>query len=119
MDAAGNVYVTGKSNQYAETSASTDYDYATVKYDASGAQLVWVGPPKYDPQRRSPELVETFYQKLRNIVPEYGTLIDSRPYISEYAGTDGLHYSGAKGETIARQWAQGVFGEIQQLKQGR
>lgn len=81
---------------------------------ASGAQLVWVGPPKYDPQKRSPEVIEQFYQKLRNIVPEYGTLIDSRPHISEYAGTDGLHYSGAKGERIARQWANGVFQEIQQ-----
>lgn len=83
---------------------------------ASGAQLVWVGPPKYDPDKRSPELVEQFYQKLRNIVPEYGTLIDSRPYIEEYSGRDGLHYSGAKGEQIARQWANGVFQEMQKSK---
>jgi len=82
---------------------------------ASGAQLVWVGPPKYAPQKRSPEVVEQFYQKLGNIVPEYGTLIDSRPHIKEYAGSDGLHYSGAKGESIARQWAQGVFQELQKL----
>lgn len=82
---------------------------------ASGAQLVWVGPPKYDAQKRSPEVVEQFYQKLRNIVPEYGTLIDSRPHIEQYAGTDGLHYSGAQGEKIARQWANGVFQQIQKL----
>lgn len=82
---------------------------------ASGAELIWVGPPKYDPKTRSPEQVDVFYQKLRNIVPEFGTLIDSRPHIEAYAGTDGLHYSGAKGERIARQWATGVFGEIQKL----
>lgn len=82
---------------------------------ASGAELVWVGPPKYAPNTRSPEKVEQFYQKLRNIVPEFGELIDSRVHISEYAGTDGLHYSGAKGEKIARQWAQGVFQDIQKL----
>lgn len=82
---------------------------------ASGAELIWVGPPKYDPQKRSPELVEQFYQKLENIVPEFGTLIDSRPHISEYAGTDGLHYTGDKGEKIAKQWASGVFQDIQKL----
>lgn len=82
---------------------------------ASGAELVWVGPPKYDPNKRSAAVVDEFYGKLRNAVPEYGTLIDSRPHISEYAGTDGLHYSGDKGERIAREWANGVFGEIQQL----
>jgi len=82
---------------------------------ASGAQLVWVGPPKYDPNKRSPEAVDAFYQKLGHIVPEFGTLIDSRPHISEYAGSDGLHYSGAKGERIARAWAAGVFQEIQAL----
>lgn len=82
---------------------------------ASGAELVWVGPPKYDPNKRSAAVVDEFYGKLRNAVPEYGTLIDSRPHISEYAGTDGLHYSGDKGERIAREWAHGVFGEIQQL----
>lgn len=83
---------------------------------ASGAQLVWVGPPKYDPAKRSPELVEQFYQKLGNIVPEYGTLIDSRPYIEAYSGRDGLHYAGAKGEKIAQQWANGVFQAIQTSK---
>ncbi|MBT9548138.1 MAG: SGNH/GDSL hydrolase family protein [Candidatus Sericytochromatia bacterium] len=82
---------------------------------ASGAHLIWVGPPKYDPQKRSPEVVEQFYQKLGNIVPEFGTLIDSRPHIEAYAGSDGLHYSGTKGEKIAREWAQGVFQEIQKL----
>jgi lysophospholipase L1-like esterase len=82
---------------------------------ASGAELIWVGPPKYDPQKRTPELVDQFYQKLENIVPEFGSLIDSRPHISEYAGTDGLHYSGNKGEKIARQWANGVFQDIQKL----
>ncbi len=82
---------------------------------ASGAQLVWVGPPKYDPKTRSPEAVEQFYQKLGNIVPEFGTLIDSRPHVREYAGTDGLHYSGPKGEAIAKEWATGVFQAIQKL----
>lgn len=36
VDGSGNVYVTG-----ASTGAGTDYDYATIKYDASGAEL-WV-----------------------------------------------------------------------------
>lgn len=83
---------------------------------ASGAELIWVGPPKYDPDKRSAETVDAFYNKLGNAVPEYGTLIDSRPHISEYAGNDGLHYTGTKGERIASEWAAGVFGEIQQLE---
>jgi len=83
---------------------------------ASGAELIWVGPPKYDPQKRTPEVVDQFYQKLENIVPEFGTLIDSRPHISEYSGNDGLHYTGSKGEKIARQWANGVFQDIQKLE---
>jgi lysophospholipase L1-like esterase len=82
---------------------------------ASGAELIWVGPPKYDPQKRTPEQLEAFYQKLGNIVPEFGTLVDSRPHVQEYAGTDGLHYSGPKGERIAREWASGVFQDIQKL----
>lgn len=82
---------------------------------ASGAELVWVGPPKYDPERRSPELVESFYAKLRNVVPEFGALIDSRAYIEAYSGNDGLHYTGRRGERIAGEWAAGVFQEIQEL----
>ncbi|MGV3524324.1 MAG: SGNH/GDSL hydrolase family protein [Candidatus Sericytochromatia bacterium] len=82
---------------------------------ASGARLVWVGPPKYDPKTRSPEVVEQLYQKLGNIVPEFGTLVDSRPHVEAYAGTDGLHYSGPEGERIAGEWAAGVFETIQQV----
>jgi hypothetical protein len=37
IDAGGNVYVTGQSM----SSATADYDYATVKYDSNGAEL-WV-----------------------------------------------------------------------------
>jgi hypothetical protein len=58
-------------------------------------------------------VVEQFYQKLGNIVPEFGTLIDSRPHIEAYSGSDGLHYTGKEGEKIARAWAKGVFQEIQ------
>ncbi|HEY9841357.1 MAG TPA: SGNH/GDSL hydrolase family protein [Candidatus Obscuribacterales bacterium] len=108
----GGNMIAGNASQSEVTSQVSQIGNAV---SASGAQLIWVGPPKYDPQKRSPEVVEQFYQKLRNIVPEYGTLIDSRPHIEEYSGSDGLHYSGAKGERIAREWATGVFQEIQKL----
>lgn len=36
LDSEGDVYVTGKSNQYAESSSSTDYDWATAKYSGAG-----------------------------------------------------------------------------------
>lgn len=82
----------------------------------SGAKLFWVGPPKYDPSKRSPEQLETFYSYLRNSVPEHGTLVDSRPYIDKYSGPDGYHYWGKEGKKQAEKWATGAFNEIQNHK---
>jgi hypothetical protein len=83
---------------------------------ASGAKLFWAGPPKYDPEKRTPEQLETFYGFLAKAVSTHGTLIDSRKFIKEYHGTDGLHYSGIKGKKETAKWATGVFNEIQKTK---
>lgn len=83
---------------------------------SSGAKLIWAGPPKYDPQKRTPEQLETFYGFLAKAVSAHGTFIDSRKFISEYHGNDGLHYSGRKGNKETEKWANGVFNEIQKAK---
>ena len=83
---------------------------------ASGAKLFWVGPPKYDPGKRTHEQLETFYGFLAKAVESHGTLIDSRKFIDKYHGTDGLHYSGSKGDKQTVKWATGVFNEIRKTK---
>lgn len=83
---------------------------------SSGAKLYWAGPPKYDPNKRTPEQLETFYGFLAKSVSTHGKLIDSRKFINEYHGNDGLHYSGKKGDIETNNWAKGVFNEIQNSK---
>jgi uncharacterized delta-60 repeat protein len=80
VDASGNVYVTGDSRSAPTGNA---YDYATVKYDASGNQL-WVarynGPANYDDRARaiavdnSGNVFVTGYGRVAGITNDYITV---------------------------------------------
>ncbi len=79
---------------------------------ANGTRLVWVGPPSRREDTGNRADIERFDRSLRDAVAPYGAYVASSPY-TEYAGGDGIHYSGARGARVARDWAQRVFEEIQ------
>lgn len=99
-----------------QESVTTSVDKIGSAITSSGAKLYWAGPPKYDPAKRTPEQLETFYGFLAKAVSTHGTFIDSRKFIDEYHGRDGLHYSGKEGNKQTNKWAEGVFNEIQKKK---
>ena len=70
----------------------------------------WVGPPK--PRQADAGKVQQFDQQMAAAVAPYGEYISSVPFTPEYAGSDGVHYSGARGTQLAQQWAQGVAGQL-------
>jgi len=80
---------------------------------ANGTKLVWAGPPDRRADMENPAELERFNRMLRDAVAPYGGFVEGSKYTSEYAGGDGVHYGGEKGNRIAREWAGGVFGEIQ------
>jgi hypothetical protein len=79
---------------------------------ASGARLVWVGPP---PQKKdfadasARAAYDVFSVLVGQAVSPFGTYIPSGPFVPAYAGTDGIHFTGEEGEAISRAWARGVF----------
>ncbi|MFN8607258.1 MAG: hypothetical protein U0931_06985 [Vulcanimicrobiota bacterium] len=75
-----------------------------------GIPIKWVGPPK--PAHPNMEAVQRFDQQLAAAVAPYGEYISSVPYTPEYAGADGLHYSGTRGRQLAQQWAQGIASNL-------
>jgi peptidoglycan hydrolase-like protein with peptidoglycan-binding domain len=79
----------------------------------NGTKLVWTGPPDRPQDVQNSAEIDRFNAILRDAVAPYGGFVGGSQYTSEYAGGDGLHYGGAKGTRIAREWANGVFGEIQ------
>lgn len=83
---------------------------------ASGAKLVWVGPPDGRESKKPTSKQTQLYEHLQKAAREYGTFIDSRPF-TEYPATggDGVHYGGKEGTKIAKNWAKEVFGEIQRI----
>lgn len=99
-----------------QQTVSKEVDKLGTAITNSGAKLFWAGPPKYDPKTRTPEQLETFYGFLGKAVANHGVLIDSRKFITEYHGKDGLHYSGKEGEKETEKWAKGVFNEIKSSK---
>lgn len=74
--------------------------------------IVWVGPPKTRKDNSNPASIQQFDQKMAAAVAPYGTYVPSSPHTSRYSGGDGLHYNGAQGNQIAKQWASGVFKAI-------
>jgi hypothetical protein len=77
-----------------------------------GIPLVWVGPPKTAKDNGNPASIKAFDRKMKAAVAPYGEYIASSKHTDRYAGGDGLHYSGAEGTRIAKQWAKGVFQAI-------
>ena len=72
--------------------------------------IKWVGPPK--PAKGDAGAVQRFDQQMAAAVAPYGEYISSVPYTPEYAGADGLHYSGTRGKQLAQQWAQGIASNL-------
>lgn len=75
-----------------------------------GIPIKWVGPPK--PAHPNMDAVQRFDQQMAAAVAPYGEYISSVPYTPEYAGADGLHYSGTRGKQLAQQWAQGIASNL-------
>jgi peptidoglycan hydrolase-like protein with peptidoglycan-binding domain len=67
----------------------------------NGTRLVWVGPPERRADNEDPGDLQRFNATLREAVAPYGGFVDSSRY-TEYAGGDGVHYSGERGNRIAR-----------------
>lgn len=83
---------------------------------ASGARLIWIGPPDGRESKKPTSRQNELYAHLQKIASQYGDFIDSRP-LTEYPahGGDGLHYWGKEGGAIARSWAHAVYEQIQDL----
>ncbi|MBF2052272.1 MAG: hypothetical protein IGS03_02265 [Candidatus Sericytochromatia bacterium] len=83
---------------------------------ASGARLIWVGPPDGRESKKPTSKQNQLYEHLERVAREYGDFIDSRP-LTEYpaSGGDGVHYWGPEGSRRARQWSQDVFDQVQAL----
>lgn len=73
----------------------------------SGAQVIWVGPPRTRQDMANPAALQQFDAQMRAQLQGLGTYISSAPYTS-YDGPDGIHYNAG----AARKWAQGVFGAL-------
>ncbi|PIQ23043.1 hypothetical protein COW36_02045 [bacterium (Candidatus Blackallbacteria) CG17_big_fil_post_rev_8_21_14_2_50_48_46] len=83
---------------------------------ASGAQIIWVGPPDGRESKKPNSKQTNLYNHLKAAASQYGAFIDSRP-LTEYPekGGDGLHYWGTEGSKIAKSWTHEVFEQIQAL----
>lgn len=81
---------------------------------ASGAKILWVGPPDGRESTKPTSKQAKLYQHLQKVASQYGTFIDSRP-LTEYPtkGGDGVHYWGKEGTATAKSWANDVFEQIQ------
>lgn len=82
---------------------------------ASGAKIVWVGPPDGRPDKKSEDKQNFLYEHIQKIASEYGVFVDSRPF-TDYpanAGGDGVHYWGGKLGQTAKNWSKQVFDQIQ------
>jgi len=81
---------------------------------ASGAKILWVGPPDGRESNKPTSKQAALYQHLQKVAAQYGTFIDSRP-LTEYPakGGDGVHYWGKEGSQTAKSWANHVFEQIQ------
>jgi hypothetical protein len=81
---------------------------------ASGAKILWVGPPDGRESTKPTSKQAALYEHLQKVAGQYGTFIDSRP-VTEYPakGGDGVHYWGKEGSKTATNWANHVFEQIQ------
>ncbi|PKL76021.1 MAG: hypothetical protein CVV27_12365 [Candidatus Melainabacteria bacterium HGW-Melainabacteria-1] len=83
---------------------------------ASGAKIIWVGPPDGRESKKPTSKQNALYAQLQKTASEYGAFIDSRP-LTDYPakGGDGVHYWGSEGSKIAKSWAGNVYEQIQAL----
>lgn len=83
---------------------------------ASGAKIIWVGPPDGRESVKPTSQQAALYEQLQKTASQYGDFIDSRP-LTEYpaSGGDGVHYWGKEGTKRATAWAQEVFNQLQAL----
>lgn len=83
---------------------------------ATGARIIWVGPPDGRESKKPTSKQTELYNTLQQVASQYGDFIDSRP-LTEYPakGGDGVHYWGKEGSAIARSWSENVFQQIQNL----
>jgi len=78
----------------------------------AGAELIWVGPPVIRLQPRWK--LDRLCGWLHTAVKPWARFIDARPYTYyPETGGDGIHFKGAEGRKIAKDWAQAVFAQIQ------
>ena len=95
---------------------------------ASGAKIIWVGPPDGVESKKPTSKQASLYQHLEKVARQYGDFIDSRP-MTEYPVDaegkplgDGVHYNHnkkdktGKGAKIAMDWTKEVFRQIQALQ---
>lgn len=82
---------------------------------ATGAKIVWVGPPDGRPDKKPDEVQNKLYEHIQKVASEYAYFIDSRPF-TDYPpsmGGDGVHFHGKQGEKISKEWSKQVFNQIQ------
>lgn len=75
-------------------------------------KMIWVGPPTTRADMSNPASLQKFDQDMQAAVQPYGEYISSAPFTPQYAGGDGVHYSGAQGAELAKKWAAGVAGKL-------
>ncbi|MBI6547032.1 MAG: hypothetical protein HY692_09575 [Cyanobacteria bacterium NC_groundwater_1444_Ag_S-0.65um_54_12] len=75
-----------------------------------GIRVMWVGPPVSRGDGKAKDLL---YQQLRKAVGPDMVFVDSRRFTHYPSdGGDGIHYGGAQGGAIARQWALKVYNAL-------
>lgn len=79
-----------------------------------GVKLVWVGPPPTREEAKARGGLREFDARVRAAVGRSGGYVSSGELVSEYSGTDGLRYGGAKGVQVAREWAHQVLQTLRQ-----
>ena len=76
----------------------------------SGAQVVWVGPPRTKADASNPASLNKFDEEMKAAIGPYGSYVSSAPFTPNYDGPDGIHDNSG----TAKKWAQGVFGALTQ-----
>jgi hypothetical protein len=75
----------------------------------AGVKLVWVGPPNKREDIGHPQAIDKFNQQMTQAIGNKGTYIPSSQFTPVYAGGDGEHYTGERGQALANNWAERSF----------
>lgn len=71
-------------------------------------KVAWVGPPPTRADFDHPQQLARFESQLGQAVQPWGTFLPSGQLVAEYAGRDGIHYSGDRGKQLAAKWAHAI-----------